>query len=303
MKVEQYLDNNILSMKNKIIIVTGANSGIGFETTKMAASKKATVILACRSENNAKKAIAKIKEEIPEAKLDYLIYDQASFSSIDAFIKIINEKYPNFDSLFLNAAILKPQEETYTKEGFPLVLGTNFYGVYYLLENLYPLIKNTKKDKRIIIEGSLIARWSFYHSKKYDLIKTSSLSFHAYNISKIGVENLFHQYASKNKNPKLKFLLAEPGICKTEIIKNFPSWIKGPANLVFKIFTHSPIKGSLCSLHLMSEEHKNGDIVIPSGLLSINGFPKMRTKFFKRTKKYQNIIEDAKTIIKSKIPS
>ena len=300
MKPEQYLDEQISSLKNKTIIVTGANSGIGFETTKMAAYKKARVVLACRSEKNALRAIEEIKQSLPEAKLEYVIYDQASFKSIDSFVETIIEKYPDFDSLFLNAGILKPKQETYTKDGFPLVLGTNFYGVYYLLEKLSPFLKKTKKEKRVIIEGSLIARWSSYHGDKYDLIKTSSLSFHAYNISKIGLENLFYKSAKENKNKHLKFILSEPGICKTDIIKNFPSWIKGPANSFFKIFTHSPMKGSLCSLHAMSEKHDNGDIVIPSGLFSVNGFPKVRSEFFKRTKRYERIIEDTKIIIESK---
>lgn len=300
MKINDYLDKYISSLENKTIIITGANSGIGFEVAKMAAFKKGHIVLAGRRKNRIEAAIADIKKEIPDAKLDYLIFDQASFASIENFVNSIVKDYPNFDSLFLNAGILKPKQETFTEDGFPLVIGTNFYGVYHLLKKLYPFIKDTDSEKRILIEGSLIARWASYKSHKYDLIRASSTQFKSYNISKIGVENLFYYYTTHNQNPNLKFLLAEPGICKTEIIKSFPEWIKAPANLVLRVFTHSPQKGGLTSLHLLSEDHHNGDIMIPRGLFSINGLPRSRSKFSSRTKKHQQIIADGELIIKSK---
>lgn len=301
MKINDYLSKYISSLENKTIIITGANSGIGFEVAKMAAFKKAHVVLAGRNKPKIEAAILDIKKDIPEAKLDYLIFDQASFASIENFVDSINKQYPDFYSLFLNAAILKPKQETYTEDGFPLVMGTNFYGLYHLLDKLYPLIKDTETEKRILFEGSLIARWAFYKSHKYDLIRSSSTKFKSYNVSKIAVENLFHHYATNNENPNLKFLLAEPGICKTDIIKNLPRWIIAPANTVLRIFTHSPQKGGLTSLHLLSEEHSNGDIMIPRGLFSINGLPKTKRKFSRHTKKYQQIIADGELIIKSKM--
>lgn len=300
MKITDYLNKYISSLENKTIIITGANSGIGFEVAKMAAFKKGHVVLAGRNKQKILDAMEDIKKDIPDAKLDYLIFDQTSFASIENFVDSILKDYPNFDSLFLNAGILKPKQETFTEDGFPLVVGTNFYGVYHLLNKLYPHIKDTETEKRILIEGSLIARWSTYKSNKYDLIRASSTQFKSYNISKIGVENLFYHYAVNNQNPNLKFLLSEPGICKTDIIKNFPEWIKAPANWVLRVFTHSPQKGGLTSLHLLSEKHHNGDIMIPRGLFSINGLPRTKSKFSHRTKKHQQIIADGELIIKSK---
>jgi len=153
----------------------------------------------------------------------------------------------------------------------------------------------------VIIEGSLVTRSARYHGKKYDLIKTHSSTFHAYNISKIGVENLFNKYATLNTNPQLKIMLAEPGVCKTNIIHSFPSWIIKPANGFLNNFMHSPEKGSLPSVHLITEPHDNGDILLPRGLFSIGGFPKKRRRMSKRTIRYSNIISDAELIINSNI--
>lgn len=301
MTVEEYLNKSINTVNGKTVIITGANSGIGFHTAEMVARKGGHVVLACRSKEKALDAINKIQLKTKDAKLDYIIYDQASFLSIEAFVNEITTKYAGFYALLLNAGILRPEKETFTKEGFPLTVGTNFYGLYHLLRKLYPLIKDTTEEKRVIIEGSLVTRSARYHGKKYDLIKTHSSTFHAYNISKIGVENLFNKYATLNTNPQLKIMLAEPGVCKTNIIHSFPSWIIKPANGFLNNFMHSPEKGSLPSVHLITEPHDNGDILLPRGLFSIGGFPKKRRRMSKRTIRYSNIISDAELIINSNI--
>ncbi|MEA5061064.1 MAG: SDR family NAD(P)-dependent oxidoreductase [Erysipelotrichaceae bacterium] len=301
MTVEEYLNKSISKVDGKTIIITGANSGIGFHTAEIIAKKGGHVVLACRSKEKAIEAIDRIKAVVKDANLEYVIFDQASFNSIDSFVDNITTNYANFYALMLNAGILRPEKETFTKEGFPLTVGTNFYGLHHLMERLYPLIQNTMYEKRIIIEGSLVTRAAKYHGKKYDLIKTHSSTFHAYNISKIGVENLFAKYAQINKNPNLKFMLAEPGVCKTNIIHSFPSWIIKPANGFLKSFMHSPEKGSLPSVHLITEPHSNGDILLPRGMFSIGGFPKKRRRMSKRTTRFASIINDAELIIKTNL--
>ena len=73
---------DIPSQENKIALITGANSGIGFEAAKALAEKGALVVLACRNEEKAKAAIAAIKSEIPSAKLEFLSLDLASQASV-----------------------------------------------------------------------------------------------------------------------------------------------------------------------------------------------------------------------------
>jgi NAD(P)-dependent dehydrogenase (short-subunit alcohol dehydrogenase family) len=301
MKIEQYFNENISRLDNKLVIITGSNSGIGYLTALMASKKGAKIVLACRSESKALVAIEAIKKEVPNAELEYTHYDQASFNSIDEFVEVVKTKYKDFYALFLNAGILKPEVEKFTEQGFPLTVGTNFYGLIYLLNKLYPFIKKTKKEKRIIFEGSLVGRYTKYNSTANALEETSSKTFKAYNLSKVGVHSVFYKYCSENTNKNLKFLLAEPGICKTEIIKNFPRWIKKPANIFMNTFMNHPEKGALPSLHLISENHINGDSLYPDGLLSIAGFPKNSAISNKDKKKFKQIYDDAKSIIDARI--
>ena len=73
------------SLEDKVYIVTGANSGLGYETSLNLAYKKAKVIMACRNINKAERAKEKILEKVPGAEIDIVKYDQSSFESIDKF--------------------------------------------------------------------------------------------------------------------------------------------------------------------------------------------------------------------------
>jgi len=81
----KWTEKNLPDLTGKIIIITGANSGIGFSTTKYMSAKGATVIMACRNPEKAKKAIQSIKNENPGVKLEFIPLDLSSLASIDSF--------------------------------------------------------------------------------------------------------------------------------------------------------------------------------------------------------------------------
>ena len=85
-KIDHFISHKINDCNNKTVVITGANSGLGFETAKVLASKGAHIIMACRSFERANKAKQNIISEYPNSRIDILEYDQSSFSSIDNFI-------------------------------------------------------------------------------------------------------------------------------------------------------------------------------------------------------------------------
>lgn len=105
------------SLKGKIFIITGANTGLGYETAKHLVNRGAIVIMACRSEEKCKEAIKKIREFTKEGEMIYLELDLASFESIKKFARQIKEEYPVFDCLINNAG-LAVQDKQLTKENF-----------------------------------------------------------------------------------------------------------------------------------------------------------------------------------------
>ena len=140
MKYLKWLERNNFNAKEKTIIVTGANSGIGFFATKYFAYLGANVIMACRNEEKAKQAKHLIEQEISTAHLSVEIVDLASISSIKTFTKNIKEKYGEIDILINNAGVYMPSNEK-TFDGFDMTFGTNFIGTYFLTEKLKTLLK------------------------------------------------------------------------------------------------------------------------------------------------------------------
>lgn len=115
------------NLEGKLFIVTGANTGLGFETTKGLVKRGATVILACRNLEKANEAIKKIREETKNGEMIALELDLADFDSIKKFVEVIKEKYPKFDCLINNAGLAVMDSQT-TKNGIELHTGTNHIG-------------------------------------------------------------------------------------------------------------------------------------------------------------------------------
>ena len=152
MPLQKYLDNKVPSFNGKTIVITGGNSGIGFSLAKEASYKGAKVILACRNEERAKRAIKLIKDEIKEADASYIKYDQASFKSISEFANQLR-KIKRIDSLVLNAGVFKPGKDLMTSEGFPLTTGTNYLGAFYLINKIKDLLSGGAIKQVVVVSS------------------------------------------------------------------------------------------------------------------------------------------------------
>ncbi len=133
----------------KNAIVTGANSGIGFECAKALAKVGAHVILACRSESKAAQAIKAIKNEIPQASLAFVALDLSSFRSIEKFVQAL--QIDTIDLLVNNAGIMTSEYKT-TPQGHEITAGVNHFGHFYLTKLLLP--KLLKAKARVVVLSS-----------------------------------------------------------------------------------------------------------------------------------------------------
>ena len=89
LQFQEYLNQKVTAANRKVILITGANSGIGYQATRMLAYKGAHVLMACRDKEKAEKARKELLKENKDALIDVLIYDQASLKTIDELKKEI----------------------------------------------------------------------------------------------------------------------------------------------------------------------------------------------------------------------
>ncbi len=283
MRYLNYIKKHLQDLSGQVIVITGANSGLGFEATKYLSYQNATVIMACRNIKKATKARADILNEIPDAKLDIMHYDQADFSSIDQFVTELKAKYERIHALICNAGIYFPNKHEEMIPGLKLTLGTNFIGLYYLLRQLMPYLDVSGMPTRVIFVSSLSA----YHQQNKSFQSMKSLHhglFRQYANSKLAINKLFHVLANgmnlhdfiDRKN--VSFFLMHPGITMTNIIGNFPKWFQDLARLVMHVLFQKADCAALGIAYLAGAKHVfNGSYLVPGGLFEISGHPKKRS--------------------------
>lgn len=133
---------NIPDQSGKTVLVTGANSGIGYEIALALYQKAAHVIIAARDESKAKEAMDKMIATGGTGTLEIGLLDLSSLKQVSEFAEKIKAGHSRLDLLFNNAGVMTPPEST-TENGYELQFGVNYLGHFALTGHLYPLLKNT----------------------------------------------------------------------------------------------------------------------------------------------------------------
>jgi NAD(P)-dependent dehydrogenase (short-subunit alcohol dehydrogenase family) len=143
----------IPDLSGKHVVVTGANSGLGYGMAKRLASGGADVVLAVRNHSKGENAAAEIRREVPGANLSVEVIDLASLASVEAFTdRLVDDGRP-IDVLINNAGVMTPPDRQLTSDGFELQFGANHLGHFALTGRLLPLLRNG----RVVTVSSLAA--------------------------------------------------------------------------------------------------------------------------------------------------
>ncbi|MEO1443503.1 MAG: SDR family NAD(P)-dependent oxidoreductase, partial [Chloroflexota bacterium] len=138
----QWTAQDIPDLTGKVIIVTGANSGLGYESTAAFAAKGATVVMACRNMTKAENAHQEILKRVPAANLDVMQLDNASLESVRAFAQAFKVKYDRLDVLLNNAGIMAIPRQL-TADGFESQIGVNHLAHFALTGLLLDVLVST----------------------------------------------------------------------------------------------------------------------------------------------------------------
>ena len=279
MSVKKYL-SKIEDFKGRTVILTGATSGIGNALLYHLVSKHAKVVLLVRNLYKANEEIEKLKETYPEADISTHYYDQSSFASIEETVNYILKEYSDFHSLVLNAGVLIGKKGGTTVDGYPYSMGVNYYGVKHFVETLLPHLKG---EHKIVIQGSIVAVKSV--RKSLNINNPKNGVFTQYNTSKTYLEANFY-YWNTTTPENIKFVLTEPGISSTRITRHFNGLIRFLGKYFLILFFHSSKKASLTLLTGVSDLSKKGDYIVPRGLFTMSGYPKIKSFPKRRERQY-----------------
>ena len=147
---------DIPEQTERIALVTGANTGIGFEAARALARKGAHVALACRNENKGREALDRIRREAPAASVELLPLDLASLDSVRSCAADFQAKHQRLDLLINNAGVMVPPRSQ-TAEGLELQIGVNYFGHFALTGLLIDTLLATP-GARIVTLSSLAHR-------------------------------------------------------------------------------------------------------------------------------------------------
>lgn len=266
---------NIGSLKDKTILITGGNSGLGFESAAFYASKDATVIIASRSLERGETAKDEILKVYPNATLDVHQMDLESLSSIKVFVDTIKDKYDHIDILLNNAGIMTVPYGL-TEDGFEKQFGVNHLGHFALTAQLFDLIKKGN-DPRIVNISSVSHRIGTmdFHNLMYEQGAYSEAR--AYGRSKLAnlLFTLELDRRLKEAHVPIKVLAAHPGVSNTNLMRHIDKrGIYKMFNWLIKLMVQPAFNGALPGIRAALDEDANsGDYFGPSGLLQFKGKP------------------------------
>ena len=147
---------DIPDQSGRVVLVTGANSGLGFHSARGLAAKGAQVLLASRSFQRGERAAAAIRRELPQAQVTLLALDLGDLESVKGCAETVQRDWERLDLLINNAGVMAiPRHET--EQGFERQFGVNHLGHFVLTGRLLPLLLKTP-DSRIVNVSSLAHR-------------------------------------------------------------------------------------------------------------------------------------------------
>ena len=268
-------------MRDKVVLVTGANTGIGLETVRRLVKEGARVILACRSEEKAHEAIKEIKDFhfkrhliIDDSHLIFLPLDLTDFTSVRKAVEVVIDMNMPLHCLINNAGIMMG-DKTLSKDGNELCMQANHLGHFLLTVLLLPKLHETPGARVLNISSSTYA------------IANKGMDFDDLMCAKTRKYTLFGQYAqSKLANilftkeltkryDKIRCYAIHPGLVRTTVVRNMPAWLLYP-NIIFGVilatFQKKPQQGAYTSIWAACTDNPpiNGSYIINSKVADTN---------------------------------
>lgn len=267
---------DIPDQAGRVAVVTGANTGLGFETAKALAGAHAHVVIAVRNLDKGKEAAARISAATPGAHIALQRLDLTSLASVRTAAAALSETYEHIDLLINNAGVMDTPKGT-TTDGFELQFGTNHLGHFALTGLLL--------DRLLATSGSRIVTLSSIAHRMGAAIHFDDLQWEhsysragAYGQSKLA--NLLFTYELQRRlavaGVSTIALAAHPGVSNTELLRYSPLALRVMGTLYGRFVGQSTAMGALPTLRAATDAAAvGGQYYGPGGARETRGWPEV----------------------------
>jgi NAD(P)-dependent dehydrogenase (short-subunit alcohol dehydrogenase family) len=270
----KWTEGSVPSQAGRTAVITGANTGIGFEAARVLAARGATVVLAVRNLDKGKDAAARISARTPGADVSVQSLDLSSLESVRTAADELRAGHDKIDLLINNAGVMYTPRST-TADRFELQFGTNHLGHFALTGLLL--------DRLLPVAGSRIVTISSVGHRIRAKIHFDDLHWErgysrvaAYGQAKLA--NLLFTYELQRRlvagaAPTIA-LAAHPGVSNTELGRNMPAPLRVGNALLGRFITQAPAMGALPTLRAATDlSATGGQYYGPDGFQELVGHP------------------------------
>ena len=240
------------SLVGRVVLITGANTGIGKVTARKLAAQGAHVFIACRSPERAAAALAEIRADAGSERVEALALDLGDFASVRACAAAFLERGLPLHSLINNAGLAG--HRGLTKSGFELAFGVNHMGHFLLTQLLLDRLRESA-PARVVTVASV----SHYSARgiDFDAVRkpTRSRGVAEYGVSKLANVLFSAELARKLTGTGVTTYSLHPGVVASDIWRSLP-W---PIRPIAKAFMLSNEEGAATTLYCATSEQAAGE--------------------------------------------
>lgn len=257
----------------RVAIVTGANTGLGYETALALARKGAQVTLACRNRDKAEDGRRRITSQCSSAQVEVRMIDTGSLESVRDFSKSFQRDYDRLDLLINNAGIMITPYFV-TEDGFEGQLGVNYLGHFLLTGLLLPTITKTPRA-RVVSLYSVAANWGgiqfddLQFENRYDANRSYSQSKMACLMFGLELNKRLREAGHDTRS-----MAAHPGYSQSELSRHLPLYLRLMLSIIGPFIMQSTADGALPPLYAaLGEDLQGGETIGPGGRKETKGPP------------------------------